>query len=97
MGVDREFSDRDDVEVEVLEALADRQEEGMTVFELRTRVEVDIDSLEGALGELKRDDLIEVNADGNRTVIIPDESVVTQETDETERGLFDELRRRLPF
>ena len=36
-----EFRDRDDTEVAVLDALADRRDEGMTVFELRSEVDVE--------------------------------------------------------
>jgi hypothetical protein len=97
MRANGEFRDRDDTQVAVLDALADRQEEGMTVFELRSRVAVDIDSLEGALSDLKEDDLIEVTNEGERTVILPDERVVASEDPDEEPGLFDELRRRLPF
>ena len=92
-----EFRDRDEPEVAVLDALADRQDDGMTVFELRSRVDVDIDTLETALAELKADELIEVTEDGNRTVILPDESVVGPEEDPGKPGFLDELRRRLPF
>ncbi|MEF8883229.1 MAG: DUF6432 family protein, partial [Halapricum sp.] len=44
-----EYRDRDDTEVAVLDALADRGEDGMTVFELRSHVDLDIDDLESAL------------------------------------------------
>jgi len=97
MSVSAAVQDRDEVEVAVLEALADRREEGMTVFELRSRVDVDIDTLEDALAALKADDLIEATNDGQRTVILPDESVVDTETGEDEPGLLEAIRRRLPF
>jgi predicted transcriptional regulator len=92
-----EYRDRDETEVAVLDALADRGEEGMTVFELRTRVDVEIDRLEGALADLKADDLIEVEENGDRTVIVPDEDVVGPADPDDDRGLFDELRRRFPL
>ncbi len=92
-----EYRDRDRTEVAVLDALADRHEEGMTVFELRTRVDVDIDTLEDALGSLKDDDLIEATKEDQRTVILPDEKVITENDREDEPGLIDEVRRRLPF
>jgi len=53
MRVKPAYRDRDETEVAVLDALADRREEGMTVFEIRSRVDVDIDRLEDALAELK--------------------------------------------
>lgn len=92
-----EYRDRDDTQVSVLDALADRQDEGMTVFELRTRVEADIDGLEAALADLKGDDLIEVTEDGERTVIVPDEDVVGPVEPDESGGVFEEIRRRLPF
>ncbi|MBV0924005.1 MarR family transcriptional regulator [Halomicroarcula limicola] len=92
-----EYRDRDETEVAVLDALADRHEEGMTVFEIRSRAEVTIDQIEGALPALKEDGLIEVEDNGERTVILPDEDVVgPAETDE-ETSLYERLRRRLPF
>ena len=42
--------DRDETEVAVLDALADRQSEGMSVLELRSHVDADIDRLEEARG-----------------------------------------------
>jgi DNA-binding transcriptional ArsR family regulator len=92
-----EYRDRDETEVAVLDALADRQEDGMTVFELRSHVDADIDTLEGALADLKDDDLIDAQQEGGRTVILPDERVVGPVDDDEDAGFFDELRRRLPF
>jgi predicted transcriptional regulator len=94
-----EYRDRDETEVAVLDALADRQEEGMTVFELRSRVDVDIDTLEDALAELKTDGLIEATDDGRRTLIFPDDSAVgpVASDDDEDGNVFDQLRDRLPF
>jgi len=92
-----EYRDRDDAQVAVLDALADRREDGMTVFELRTRVDIDIDRLEDALSELKADDLIEVvEASEDRTVIKPDERAIGP-VDPAAESTFDWLRERLPF
>ena len=91
-----EYRDRDDTEVAVLDALADRREDGMTVFELRSRVEVDIDTLEQALSELKDDGLIEATEERDRTVIRPEEGVVGS-VENDEGNIFDDLRERLPF
>jgi len=60
---------RDDPADAILDALADRGDEGLTVFELRTHVDADIDAIEEALAELKRDDRIVVDETGNRTRI----------------------------
>jgi len=92
-----EYRDRDGTEVAVLDALADRAEEGMTVFELRTRVDEDIDTLEDALAALKDDDLIEVADGDERTLIRPDEDVVGPVAPDENHGFLEELRRRLPF
>lgn len=92
------YRDRDDTDVEVLDALADRQQDGMTVFELRAEVEEDIDTLEDALADLKDDGLIEVDEEGERMVILPQDHVVGPENaDEKEADVFDQIRDRLPF
>jgi len=93
-----EHRDRDETEVAVLDALADRREEGMTVFELRSHVDEDIDTLEAALGDLKEDGLIEAREEDQRTVILPDRAAVGPvESDEEEPDIFDRIRDRLPF
>ncbi|PSQ27622.1 MarR family transcriptional regulator [Halobacteriales archaeon QS_9_68_17] len=99
MRAKREYRDRDSVEVSVLDALVDRSDEGMTVFEIRSHVEADIDDIEGALATLKDDDLIVVEDNGDRTVIKPDDSVVPDpgEPQDPEESIFDRVRDRLPF
>lgn len=89
--------DRDETEVAVLDALADRRDEGMTVFELRSRVDADIDHLEDALAELKADSLIEVTNESERTVIVPEDGVVGPAEVDEEESLIDAIRRRLPL
>ncbi|GAA0309778.1 DUF6432 family protein [Halarchaeum salinum] len=76
MQAKREFRSRDDTEVAVLDALVDRRDGGMTVFELRSRVDVDIDGLEEALADLKRDGLITAESREDRTLIRPADRVV---------------------
>lgn len=68
----------------------------MTVFELRAAVDEDIDTLEGALAELKSDALISVEADGERVVIVPADRVVPDpnENPDDERSFIDALRER---
>jgi predicted transcriptional regulator len=88
------YRDRDAVEVAVLDALLVRNGEGMTVFELRSRVDADIDELEAALARLDEDGLIIVEADGDRTRIFPHDSVKPPD-DEADRSLFDYIRDRL--
>lgn len=92
-----EFRDRDETEVAVLDALADRRDEGMTVFELRSRVDVDIDTLEGALADLKEDGLIEATNHDQRTVIVPEDGVVGPVDPDDEESFVDRVRDRLPF
>ncbi|MFC6874890.1 DUF6432 family protein [Halobellus marinus] len=93
----REFRDRRGVEVEVLDALVDRSEEGMTVFEVRAAVDADIDEIEAALAALKDDGLISVEDGEDRVVILVDDRVVPDpEADRTEeRGYIDAIRDRL--
>ena len=91
------YRDRDETEVVVLDALADRHNEGMTVFEIRSRADVTIDEIEDALAALKQDDLITVEDDGERTVILPDDDVVGPVETDDDPSLLEELRRRLPF
>jgi hypothetical protein len=92
-----EHRDREDTQVAVLDALADRREEGMTVFELRSRVDADIDTLEEALGDLKRDDLIEATNEGQRTVIVPEDGVVGPSETDDDESVVEWLRDNLPF
>ncbi|WP_323674673.1 DUF6432 family protein [Halorubellus sp. PRR65] len=97
MRAKREFRDRDDVSVSVLDALVERGEEGMTVFELRSHVDAAIDEIEPALTELKDDDLIEVDRSGGQMILKPDPRVVPEEPEDDDPSLFDALRDRLPF
>jgi len=97
MRAKREFRDRDDVSVAVLDALVERGEEGMTVFELRSHVDAGIDEIEPALTELKDDGLIEVERDGEQTTLKPDPRVVPEEPEDDEPSLVDAIRDRLPF
>jgi len=92
-----EYRDRDDTEVAVLDALADRRDEGMTVFELRSRTEENIDRIEDALASLKADDLIEVEDNGERTVILPGEGVVGESLPDEDESILDQIRKRLPL
>lgn len=94
----QEFRSREGVEVEILDALVDRKDDGMTVLELRSHVDRDIETLESALAHLKEDGLITAEDNGSRTVIRPDDSVVPARPAESEGSSFvDEIKRRLPF
>lgn len=97
MRAKREFRDRDEVEVAVLDALVDRAEDGMTVLELRAAVDADIDRLEEALSNLKDDDLIRVDAEDERVLICPADRVVPDPTEEPaeDRSLVDAVREKL--
>ncbi|MFU8869902.1 DUF6432 family protein [Natronococcus sp.] len=99
MRAKREYRDRAETEVAVLDALVDRADDGMTVFELRAEAEVDIDELEEALATLKEDGLIDVDAEASETVIKPDERVVPEvpTDDADEQSIGDWLRERMPF
>lgn len=94
------YSDRGDVQVAILEALVDRHEEGMTVFELRSHVGADIDEIESALSALKRDGLIEVergSQSGASALIKPADRVVPVGGGDERRSTYERLRDRLPF
>ena len=99
MRAKREYRNRESTEVAVLDALVDRSDDGMSVFELRAAAEVDIDELEDALSTLKEDDLIVVESGSNETVIKPDERVVPDAPtdDPDEQSIGDWIRERLPF
>lgn len=97
MGAKRAYRNRTDSEVAILDALIERPDHGMTVFELRTRADVTIDELETALGELQEANLITVEKDGDRTVIKPDESVVPDPDEEEAPSMIDRIRDRLPL
>ncbi len=98
MKAKREYRRRPDIEVRVLDALVDRSEDGMTVFELRSHVEAGIDELEDALENLKRDGLIEATMRNGRTLIRPDKRVVPDPEEEPEEPSFvDKLIERLPL
>ena len=95
MQAKREYRDRDDTEVAVLDALVDRTEEGMTVFELRNGVEIGIDELEAALASLKQAGLITVENDQDPMRIYPAERVVPEPTANSDPTFFDRLREKL--
>lgn len=100
MQAKREYRDRDESQVAVLDALVDRSEEGMTVFELRSGVDVDIDidELETALADLKAADLIDVENDDDAMRIYPADRVVPEPTNGDEddhTSLVDRLREKL--
>ncbi|MFW5938818.1 MAG: DUF6432 family protein [Halolamina sp.] len=98
MALSPEHRDRDEVEAEVLAALADRAEEGMNVLELRAAVDADIDRLEPALAELKDDGLIDVESTGERVVLYPAAGVVAgPDEHETEPGMLEIIRDRFGF
>ncbi|APW97558.1 MarR family transcriptional regulator [Halobiforma lacisalsi AJ5] len=98
MKAKREYRNRERTEVAVLDALVDRADDGMTVFELRAAVEAEIDDLEDALATLKTDGLIVVESDGDQTLIKPADRVIPEVPDEEpEESIGDWLRDRLPF
>jgi DNA-binding transcriptional ArsR family regulator len=95
MRAKREYRNRDETELAVLDALVESGEDGLTVFELRSQADVGIDEIEGALPELKEEGLIEVDRDEERMVIKPDEKVVPdpdRDEDESEPSLGDRVR-----
>jgi predicted transcriptional regulator len=98
MRAKREFRGRNETEVAVLDALVDRPDEGMSVLELRTRVDVDIDTLEEALSSLKEESLIDTDRSDNQLVITPADRVIPDEEEENnDQSMYDDIRDRLPF
>ncbi|MXV61342.1 MarR family transcriptional regulator [Natronorubrum sp. JWXQ-INN-674] len=99
MRAKREYRDRQSTEVAVLDALVDRADDGMGIFELRAAVEADIDELEEALSTLKEDDLIVVESETSETVIKPADRVIPDVPNEetNEQSIGEWLRERLPF
>lgn len=97
MRAKREFRTRNETEVAVLDALVERSDDGMSVLELRSRVDVEIDVLEAALSSLKDDGLIVAERTDNQLVITPVDRVIPdeEENDQT-TSLLDHLRDRLP-
>ncbi|MFC7155724.1 DUF6432 family protein [Halomarina halobia] len=98
MRAKREFRNRDETQVAVLDALVERGSEGMTVLELRTRVDAEIDALDEALRALKADGLIETDTRSNdQVVLVPAARVVPDGDEDDPPSLFERLRERLPF
>lgn len=92
-----EFRDRPDPEVAVLDALVERSEEGMTVLEIRTAVDADIDTIERVLSTLQSEGLIEVSTEQGQTRIRPADRIVPdpETVPDEETGVFEALRERL--
>lgn len=87
---------RDEVEAAVLDALIAGPESGMTIFELRSHVDYDIEALEPALANLREDGKITVEYGEDRSVILPAENVRHQrEGRDDSTGWIDRVRRRL--
>jgi hypothetical protein len=86
---------RTPTETAVLDALVEREGEGMTVFELRTWVDADIDELEATLEELDRDGCIDVDASGDRTRILPTDAAVAAREEADDRALLERVREWL--
>lgn len=97
MRAKQEFRDRGETEVVVLDTLVDRAE-GMTLFELRTHVDVEIDTLETALSSLKSDGLISTEHTGGELVIRPADRVIPDEpTDEPGESIIENILDRFSF
>ncbi|MFW5965190.1 MAG: DUF6432 family protein [Halodesulfurarchaeum sp.] len=96
MRLRRELRERNDTELAVLEALAERHQEGMTVFELRSIVDRDIDDLETALSGLQRAGLIRVEREDSRTLfLIADRALASEASTTTDTGFLAWLQSKL--
>ncbi|MDZ7745332.1 MAG: DUF6432 family protein [Halobacteriales archaeon] len=91
------YRDREETELAVLDALVDRRDEGLTIFEVRASVDAPIDDLEDALAALKADDLIRVTDADSETRIYPRDRVIPDEEALDEQSLTDALREKFPF
>lgn len=88
----------DERDAAVLAVLSERPEEGMTIFELRSQVDADIDTIESSLERLKSRDLIETEQADDRLTIRPTEAAMDVADDRTETSSWiDQIRERLPF
>jgi hypothetical protein len=87
--------DRGPTERAVIDALVEREGEGMTVFELRSRVDADIDELEDTLAHLDREGCIDVDATGDRTRILATEAALAARENESDRSLYERVRELL--
>jgi len=91
-----EFRDRDGTQVAVLDALVGHADEGLTVLDLRARVDADIDAIEAALESLKAENLIRTDREDGRLRIYPDDRVLPEENEEEEPTLFGRLAGLVP-
>ncbi len=95
-----ESQSRDEIETAILRALVDRSDDGMTIFELRSHVEADIDEIEAALTRLKDDGSIVVESRSgstDQTVIKPTDAVLPDDSTVEHTSLLDRVREWLPF
>ena len=96
MRAKREYRDRPGTEVAVLDALVERANGGMTVFELRASVDADIDGIEEALGSLSSDGLVHAEEEDGRTRFTVDDRVVPSPEDENyDDSILDAIKRRI--
>lgn len=91
-----EYRDRDGTQVAVLDALVGHADEGLTVLDLRARVDADIDAIEAALESLKAEDLIRTDREDGRLRIYPDDRVLPEESEDEEPTLFGRLAGLVP-
>lgn len=84
MGSRSIYDSRDEVEVQILDALVERAETGMTIFEIRTAVSVDIETIEPALSNLRDAGLITIEYSEERSLIRPADRIIPEETTEAE-------------
>lgn len=90
-------SDGDPIDRSVLEALAARADEGMTVLELRHHVPADIDAIESSLERLGSAGRIETEREGGRVRVFPTDAGLAIIEGDDDRSVFDRLRQFLPL
>lgn len=88
----------DDADEAILVALLDRKDDGMTIFELRNQVHIDIDTIETSLERLKTRGLIETEYTDSRVTIRPtDAATDVVDVKSSDESFIDRMRERLPF
>lgn len=80
----------------ILEALLQRAEEGMTIFELRNQIDANIDTIEASLERLKDRGLIQTEQTDGRVSIRPTERALRLHREEsTAQSWFERIREWL--
>lgn len=86
----------DPIDRSVLEALAARADEGMTILELRHHLPADIDTIESSLERLGATGRIETERGDGRVRVYPTDAGLALIEGDDDRSVLDRLRQFLP-